>query len=38
MQKPRKLVSQRNARSVSMTLVAVLTVNRKLGATTQDFV
>ncbi len=38
MQKPSNLVSPRNARSVSMTLVAILTVNRELGVTTWDFV
>jgi hypothetical protein len=38
MQKPRKLVSLSNTGSVTMTLVTFLTVNRELGATTQDFV
>ncbi len=38
MQKSRKLVSPRNAGSMSKTLVAVPTVNRELGATTRILV
>ncbi len=34
----RKLVSRRNARSVTMTPVTVSTVNRKLGTATRDLV
>jgi hypothetical protein len=38
MQKPRKLVSSRNARSLRMTLVAVPTVNMEQGATARVLV
>jgi hypothetical protein len=38
MEKPRELVSPRNARSMSMSLVAAPKVNKESVATTQDLV